>query len=136
MALAGYSGTPLLKKLGITNEMKVLLLHAPTDFCVWLDKDLQPQLSTQKQIPDYIHLFADNIKTFEAGMKRILPLSGKNKNVIIWVSWYKKTSGITTDLNEDIIRAFALSHQLVDIKVCAVTEQWSALKLVVPKSLR
>ena len=65
-------------------------------------------------------------------MKKILVHSKKNTAVIVWVSWYKKSSGIVTDLNENIIRDFALQNNLVDIKVCAVSELWSGLKLVVP----
>ena len=57
-------------------------------------------------------------------------------DVSFWVSWYKKSSGIATDLNEDWIRQFALAHDLVDVKVCAVTEQWSGLKLVIPVAKR
>ena len=56
----------------------------------------------------------------------------KNPQIVIWVSWYKKSSGVATDLTEDVIRGFALQNGLVDIKVCAVSELWSGLKLVVP----
>lgn len=69
-------------------------------------------------------------------MKNILPICKKNSSVIIWVSWYKKASGIATDLTEDIIRGFALENDLVDIKVCAVSDEWSGLKLVVPLAKR
>ena len=69
-------------------------------------------------------------------MKKILPLCKKNTAVAIWVSWYKKSSGIVTDLKEDQIRDFALQNGLVDIKVCAVSDCWSGLKLVVPLSKR
>ena len=60
----------------------------------------------------------------------------KNTSLIVWVSWYKKSSGMSTDLTEDVIRNYALSHGLVDIKVCAVSDLWSGLKLVVPLSKR
>ena len=69
-------------------------------------------------------------------MKKILRFAVANTSVIVWVSWYKKASGIATDLTEDVIRNFALQHNLVDIKVCAVNEQWSGLKLVVPLAKR
>ena len=87
-------------------------------------------------MPDLVNLFAKNNAAFITGMKKILPLCKKNTGIIIWISWYKKSSGITTDLTEDVIRAFALKNDLVDIKVCAVNETWSALKLVVPLSKR
>ena len=66
-------------------------------------------------------------------MERIIK---KNTSVIIWVSWYKKSAGIITDLTEDVIRQFALQNGLVDVKVCAVTNIWSGLKLVVPLKKR
>ena len=69
-------------------------------------------------------------------MKKILQICRKKTSVIIWVSWYKKSSGIATDLTEDLIRSFALQNNLVDIKVCAVSNEWSGLKLVVPLSKR
>ena len=87
-------------------------------------------------VPDLIHLFAKDHKTFLAGMKKILPICKKNTAVIVWVSWYKKSTGIATDLNENMIRDFALENGLVDIKVCAVSELWSGLKLVVPLAKR
>ncbi len=136
MATAGYSGTPLLKKLGIKPGMKLLLLNAPENYFELLESDLSGQVSTAKKIPDLIHLFAENNTRFITGMKKILPLCQKNPGVIIWVSWYKKSSGIISDLSEDVIRTFALQHDLVDIKVCAVSETWSGLKLVVPLSKR
>jgi len=69
-------------------------------------------------------------------MKAVLKLSKQNPAVIVWVSWYKKSSGISTDLSENIIREFALQNNLVDVKVCAVSEVWSGLKLVVPLAKR
>ena len=69
-------------------------------------------------------------------MKVVLKFSKKNSAVVVWVSWYKKSSGISTDLSENIIREFALQNSLVDIKVCAVSEAWSGLKLVVPLAKR
>ena len=136
MATAGYSGTPLLKKLGIQPGMKLLLINAPADYFKLLETDLGDQLSSSRQVPDFIHLFAKNNTTFKVSMKKILPLCKKNTSITIWVSWYKKSSGITTDLSEDMIRGFALQHSLVDVKVCAVSDEWSGLKLVVPLTKR
>jgi hypothetical protein len=69
-------------------------------------------------------------------MKRLQPVWISNTAVIIWVSWYKKSSGMHTDLTEDIIRQSALAHGLVDVKVCAINDDWSGLKLVVPLANR
>ena len=136
MATAGYSGTPLLKKLGIQPGMKLLLINAPADYFKLLETDLSNQLSSVRQVPDLVHLFAKNNAAFKTSMKKILPLCKKNTNITVWVSWYKKSSGIITDLSEDMIRSFALQHSLVDVKVCAVTDEWSGLKLVVPLAKR
>lgn len=132
MATAGYSGTPLIKKLGIRTGMKLLLLHVPENYFQLLQSDLSAQVVVQNEIPDFVHLFAKTNVVFEKEMKNILHLCKKKSTLIIWVSWYKKSSGISTDLSEDRIRDFALKHHLVDIKVCAVSKEWSGLKLVVP----
>ena len=136
MATAGYSGTPLIKKLGIKPEMKVCLVHAPENYAQLLATDITGQLILANQVPDFVHLFAINKTVFEKAMRPILQWAKKNTEIIIWVSWYKKSSGMATDLNEDLIRNFALQHDLVDIKVCAVSECWSGLKLVVPVAKR
>ena len=136
MVATGYSGTPLLKKLGIQPGMKLFLLNPPADYFKLVSTDLSEQLSSLKEVPDLIHFFAKNNAVFIAGMKKILPLCKKKTSIIVWVSWYKKSSGIITDLTEDVIRGFALQNDLVDIKVCAVSEEWSGLKLVVPLAKR
>ena len=133
---AGYSGTPLIKKLGVIEEMKILLVHQPTGYFELLQKDVGKQVVKGNAIPDFVHLFADSTKQFELEMKKLESVYKLNPLLIIWVSWYKKTSGIPTDLTEDIIRQYALTHGLVDVKVCAVSGIWSGLKLVVPKALR
>jgi hypothetical protein len=136
MANAGYSGTPLLKKLGIKEDHRVKLVHAPEDYFDWLGADISAQICGPKQSPDFIHLFAADRATFEKSMRSLAPFWRKNPQVAIWVSWYKKSSGIATDLTEDVIRNYALGNGLVDIKVCAVTDRWSGLKLVVPLNKR
>lgn len=133
---AGYSGTPLLKKLGITPGMKVLLINPPAAYYQWLETDISDQLCSKKDIPAFIHLFVISINQFEGAMKKIHSIYTKHTAVIIWVSWYKKAAGIPTDVTEDVIRNYALHNGLVDVKVCAVSEQWSGLKLVVPLALR
>ena len=136
MAATGYSGTPLVKKLGIKPEMKILVLNAPGNYFNLLEQDITPQIITGKQVPDLIHLFAKDHPAFIKGMQQVLKYTAANTATIIWVSWYKKTSGMATDITEDSIRNFALQHDLVDIKVCAVSHQWSGLKLVVPVAKR
>jgi hypothetical protein len=69
-------------------------------------------------------------------MLRLKPLISKNPAIVIWVSWYKKSAKIPTDVTEDVIRNYALKNELVDVKVCAVNDVWSGLKLVVPLKKR
>ena len=134
--VAGYSGTPLLKKLGIKPDMKVLVINQPTDYFTLLETDISDQFLEKNEIPDLVHLFVKTAKEFEREMKKIKPFFKKKPAIQIWVSWYKKSSGIATDLSEDLIRGYALQHDLVDIKVCAVSDYWSGLKLVVPLNKR
>jgi hypothetical protein len=136
MSTSGYSGTPLLNKLGIKPTMKVLLINKPGDYFHLLENDISSQLCKQSETPDFMHLFVKNKKEFETEMKTIKSFIKKNTEIIIWVSWYKKSSKIVTDITEDDIRNYALKNGLVDIKVCAVSDIWSGLKLVVPKALR
>ena len=136
MSTSGYSGTPLLNKLGIKPSMRVLLVNKPGDYYELLEMDISKQLAKQNEVPDFIHLFVKNNKEFETEMKNIKAIAKKNSEVIIWVSRYKKAAKIATDITEDTIRNYALKNELVDIKVCAVSDVWSGLKLVVPKILR
>ena len=136
MATAGYSGIPLLQKLGIKPEMKILTLNQPQNYFQLLQSDISKQYVSPNETPDFIHLFAENNTIFKNEMKKILRISKKNSSVVIWISWYKKASGIATDLTEYLIRNFALENNLVDIKVCAVSNEWSGLKLVVQVSKR
>jgi len=136
MATAGYSGTPLLKKLGIKPGYKLLFVNQPQNYFDLLAADVTGQLCKKNEVPDLIHLFAATKKEFESEMKGLNQVIKKNKNVAIWVSWYKKSSGIATDITEDTIRNFALNNDLVDVKVCAVSDTWSGLKLVVPLKSR
>lgn len=139
--MTGYSGTPLLKKLGIKKNMKVHLINAPEGYFDWLETDISDQLISdkligKKTVPDFVHLFVATNKAFEIAMKGLKPLCKTNTSIIIWVSWYKKSAGIATDVTEDTIRRYALSNDLVDVKVCAVSNEWSGLKLVVPLAKR
>jgi hypothetical protein len=132
MQMAGYSGTPLAKKLGIKDGFRVKLVNAP-DHYLNLFTDLPPNLSFVEKADeklDFIHLFTTSKSEFNL----ILPeLKQQIKpNGMVWVSWPKKASKVATDITEDIIRNYAITIGLVDIKVCAVDEIWSGLKLVIP----
>ena len=136
MATAGYSGTALIKKLGIKPEMKVLIINKPGDYYKLLEVDITDQSCKKNETPDLIHLFVKSTKEFEFEMKALKSVYKKNSTVIIWVSWYKKAAKIATDITEDVIRNYALKNDLVDVKVCAVSDIWSGLKLVVPVAKR
>lgn len=132
MAQAGYSGTPLAKKLGIKEGSKLRLVNQP-DYYFKLFTDLPEQvqfLTDKKSSKDLVHYFTkekkDLLKDITALRHEIFP------DGMIWISWPKKASKIGTDITEDVIREIALSNGLVDVKVCAVDEIWSGLKLVVP----
>lgn len=133
---AGYSGTPLAKKLGIKDGFYIDLVNAP-DYYMQLFTDLPPNLyfdHKEAMKIDFIHFFTKSKAEYET---RLPVLKDKIKaNGIIWVSWPKKSSRFATDITENDIRNFALKNGLVDIKVCAVDETWSGLKLVIPVKAR
>ncbi len=116
--------------------MKIQLINAPDDYYGLIEMNLQPQLIKSNETPDLIHLFVKSMKEFETEMKQLEKKIKKNSSMIIWVSWYKRSAKIPTDVTEDVIRNYALKNGLVDVKVCAVSEHWSGLKLVVPISRR
>ena len=136
MAKTGYSGTPLMKKLGIKPELKVLIIDKPSDYYKLLATDISDQIVQKNVTPDFVHLFVKDVKEFEAEMKKLKSFCKQNPNIIIWVSWYKKSAKIETDITEDVIRNYALKNDLVDVKVCAVSDIWSGLKVVVPVAKR
>ena len=129
---AGYSGTPLAKKLGIKPGFAAKLVNAP-DYYFSLFTDLPGDLNLKEDPSakkDLIHFFT---KQADEYFKSLPLLKDEIKpNGIIWVSWPKKASKVVTDITEDIIRNYAIKIGLVDIKVCAVDEIWSGLKLVIP----
>jgi len=136
MATAGYSGTLLIKKLGIKPEMKVFIINKPDDYYKLLEVDINDQSCQKDETPDLIHLFVKSVKEFEAEMKKLKGFCKLNPHITIWVSWFKKAAKIPTDITEDVIRNYALKNDLVDVKVCAVSDIWSGLKLVVPVAKR
>jgi Protein of unknown function (DUF3052) len=129
--MPGYSGTPLPKKLGIKEGFRVLLLDSPGEVRAELKDSLAGCVVAkdgQKDL-DFAMIFAksaaDLQKKFSSVAKQLAPAG------MIWVSWPKKTSGVPSDLNENLVRDIGLDAGLVDIKVCAVTEVWSGLKFVI-----
>ena len=134
--MAGYSSTPLAKKLGIKEGFRIRLVNQP-DHYFELFTDLPKNLivSTDKKVKkNFIHFFAKKLSDIQ---KEIISLKDEiEQDGIIWISWYKKASKIPTDVTEDLIREIALANGLVDIKVCAIDEIWSALKLVIPVTSR
>jgi len=135
--MAGYSGTPLVKKLGIKPGTRVLALKAPDDYAKILGKlpqDAAIVSRPPKGGATIVHLFVRS----QAELTRELPKARKamTQDGALWVSWYKQSSKIPTDVTEGEIRGRALKTDLVDVKVCAVDNSWSGLKLVVRKQLR
>lgn len=133
---AGYSGTPLAQKLGIKSGFTVLTLGAPENYSELLGNPYDIKIIADKPAgrPDMIHFFTNS----REGLFSRLP---DLRNVIrqdgaIWVSWFKKAANLPTEITEDTVREAALPLGLVDIKVCAVDENWSGLKLVIRKENR
>jgi hypothetical protein len=132
MAAAGYSGTPLAKKLGIKPGFVIGLENAPANYLQFFTDFPADVVITEKksELKDLIHCFyvlSSDLKADLPEIKKQIKVNGS-----IWVSWHKKSSGIPTDITEDVIRDYALKIGLVDVKVCAVTDLWSGLKLVIP----
>lgn len=131
MATIGYSGTPLVKKLGIKPSQFLRVKFEPKEYWEWispLPKDLQLLTKTKKEGADFIHLFVKSRKVFE---REFLKLKSElKKDGMLWISWPKKSSKVESDLDETIIRDFGLKNGLVDVKVCAVSEIWSGLKFM------
>jgi hypothetical protein len=132
----GYSGTPLARKLGIKDGMRFAALDAPKGYVSWLDglPASATIVSSLPASPQAVHLFVTERRALA---KALTPLRHKLLPAgFVWVSWPKKSSGVATDITEDVIREVALPLGFVDIKVCAVTDVWSGLKLVIRRSER
>lgn len=137
-SMEGYSGTPLARKLGIKNEFKILLVEQPeyyktlfTDFPETVYEEHDPS----NQSLDFIHIFSVTLNSLKVQLPKLKPLL--KKNGILWISWPKGTSKITTDLNRDIIRSYMLTEiKLVDVKVAAIDADWSGLKFMYRKEDR
>jgi hypothetical protein len=127
---AGYSGTPLIKKLGLKSNYQCFIFNDPPQYWNWLSP-LPEKVKVNKMLCDeldFIHLFVKEKKVFE---KEFLK-SKKHlkKDGTLWISWPKRASKVVTDLDENSIRDFGLANGLVDVKVCAVDEVWSGLKFM------
>ena len=131
MATAGYSGKAVAQKLGIKPSFRIRTRDAPASY----GKILGPLpddvvVSDRTKAPvDLVHMFVTSRKQLESQLR--VSLKEILQDGAIWISWPKKASGMTTDVTEDVIREVALPLGLVDVKVCAVDETWSGLKLVI-----
>lgn len=134
--MPGYSGTPLPQKLGIKAGMRVIAIGAPENYRKLLGKlpdDVEfsnkPNVGTQ-----FIHFFVTRRSDLEEQLPRLRKMLADNGT--LWISWPKKAAGVATDVTEDVVRAVALPLGLVDVKVCAVDETWSGLKLMIRREQR
>ncbi len=132
---AGYSGTPLAKKLGIKPGSKLFPVAAPAHY----DELLAPLPEGVKRVrkiddADVAHIFVTARARLDKELRAAL--SKMKQDAAIWISWPKKSAQVATDISEDTVREVALPLGLVDIKVCAVDQTWSGLKLVIRKELR
>lgn len=131
MPAAGYSGTPLAKKLGIKEGFRMALFNQPDYyFSLFTDFPADVKFINNNSKVDFIHYFAREGKQLQKDIGKLK--NGIEQNGMIWISWPKKSSKVETDVTEDVVRMIALTNGLVDIKVCAVDETWSGLKLVIP----
>jgi len=134
--MAGYSGTPLAKKLGIKKDSKIVLVNPPNNYLELLAPipdgvKLLPRVTNDT---DLVHIFSTNKEELRSRLRDFL--IKLKRDGMIWVSWPKKAAKVPTDITEDTIREIALPLGLVDIKVCAVDHTWSGLKLVIRKENR
>lgn len=128
--MAGYSKRSLVEKLGIKDSMRIAIINQPNDYKKDLGK-IPDNAAVKKKLSgslDFIQYFSAGKKDLEAAFSD-LKKSIKH-NGMLWISWPKLTSGLKTDLNENIVREIGLKNGLVDIKICAVNEIWSGLKFV------
>jgi hypothetical protein len=128
--MAGYSQTPLVKKLGLRPGLRLQVIGVPLDYAA-LVEDIPSGLQwvgDEETGLDFIHLFTSSQAGLEEALPRLVPRLAKTG--VLWISWPKKSSGQASDIDENIIRKIGLMNGMVDVKVCAVNEQWSGLKFV------
>ena len=133
---AGYSGTPLARKLGLKDGQRAWFDDMPEHVRAQIAREniVFTQLDQPEPPVEAAHLFVSHCASLDCKLRMLLPLLARDG--MIWVSWPKQASKVPTDITEDVIRAVALPLGLVDVKVCAVDETWSGLKLVIRKELR
>ena len=134
--MPGYSGTPLPQKLGIKPESTVTVIDEPANYRKLLGSAAKSVDFTNRATKgaDFVHLFVKERSKLDNNLRQLRTKVADT--AIVWVSWPKKTSGVQTDVTEDIIRAVALPLGFVDVKVCAVDDTWSGLKLMIRRELR
>jgi hypothetical protein len=133
---SGYSGTPLLKKLGLKPGFTRHVINAPATYIEWLGElPMEAGFDVASKSFDSVHWFVTSAEELSRDLEAV---AGRLKNSgMLWVSWPKGTSSIPTDINRDMIRTYLLQNSdLVDIKVCAVSEDWSGLKFMIRKEKR
>ena len=136
METVGHSGTLLAKKLGLKPPLKLVTVNAPNDYASWLSQLPEGvKLVTKAKPPiEAAHVFTTESAFLDATLSRLR--NELKQDGFVWVSWPKKSSKVPTDITENLIRNIALPLGFVDVKVCAVSEVWSGLKLVIRKSER
>lgn len=132
----GYSGTPLSRKLGLKDDTRFVVLNEPDEYSALLGP-LPPGLEKQSALSKSTNLVHVFVTRRQELARHLATLRSKlNVEAAVWVSWPKKSSRIPSEVTEDTVRELALPLGFVDIKVCAVSEVWSGLKLTVRKELR
>jgi hypothetical protein len=131
---SGYSDRTLPQKLGLKKGMKAISFSAPPEYTDWLGSAASILKSGVAPPWDFVHLFVNQISELE---NRLVQIAKEIKpDGMIWISWYKKSSKLTTEISEDILRDTCFPLGLVDIKVCSVSPDWTGLKFVIRKKLR
>lgn len=135
--MVGYSGAPLWKKLGYKDGTVAFVDGPPPGYKALLTLPAEIRvkwLAKYAAGTEFVHVFSTSASELKAKLKSYRKTIAPNG--VVWVSWPKKSSGVATDITEDVIRDVGLPTGLVDIKVCAVDETWSGLKLMIRKELR
>ena len=135
MPTAGYSEPPLAQKLGIKPGMRVVVADGPPDYATLL-APLPPgvKIVASTADPEFVHVFATSRASLAKRLRALRESIAQDG--VVWVSWPKKAAKVATNITEDVIREVALPLEFVDVKVCAVDETWSGLKLVIRREAR
>jgi hypothetical protein len=133
---AGYSGTPLSQKLGIKEGMTVAVIGSPPNYGQLLGSVSRSIKLSARAVKgaSFVHVFVTRRGELEKNLRALRERVAETG--VVWISWPKKTAGVPTDVTEGVIRDVALPLGFVDVKVCAVDEKWSGLKLMIRRELR